>query len=214
VTAEAITWDDVPLRRVPVQARSREKVARALTVAETILRTEGVGGINLTHVAESAGVSVGALYQYLPDRDAIVAALVWRYHARFESLLDGAIATARDDPPRGDPVDYLIDSVVQIYTDEEAARSLRTSADSPALEEQRHAHKRRMAGKLAELMRAVGMAATPEEGRPVATVAFTAADAILHEAFAFPEPERAALVDELRLLLKDYLAPLRGSAPR
>jgi hypothetical protein len=45
-----------------------------------------------------------------------------------------------------------------------------------------------------------------DTGRPVATVAFVAADAVLHEAFAAPEPERAALLAELRLLVRRYLA--------
>jgi AcrR family transcriptional regulator len=203
----ASAWQDLPLRRVPAQDRSRDKVARALAAADAIVREQGVTGITLTQVAARAEVSVGALHQYLPDREAIVAALVWRYHARLEALLTDAITAARQAPAAdGDPVDRLIDAVVQVYREEESARSLRRSADDPALADASRAHKQRMAAGLTELAGALGMTTDVDTGRPVATVAFVAADAVLHEAFAAPEPERAALLAELRLLVRRYLA--------
>ncbi|MEN0072474.1 MAG: TetR/AcrR family transcriptional regulator [Propionicimonas sp.] len=211
MATRAGTWEHVPLRRVPAQARSRDKVARALSAADRIVREEGVDSVNLPHVAELAGVSVGALYQYLPDREAILAALVWRYHARLEALLDEAIATARQHPPQGDPIDYMIDSVVQIYLEEESVRAMRGSADTPALTQVRRAHKERMAGKLADLLQAVGVSTTHENGSPEAIVAFIAADAVLHEAFARAAADRAALIEELRHLMRRYLAPPAGT---
>jgi AcrR family transcriptional regulator len=201
----ASAWQDLPLRRVPAQDRSRDKVARALAAADAIVREQGVTAVTLTQVAARAQVSVGALHQYLPDREAIVAALVWRYHARLEALLADAVAAARARPVAGDPVDGLIDAVVQVYR-EETARSLRRSADDPALVDQSRAHKRRMAAGLTELAAALGMTTDGDTGRPVATVAFVAADAVLHEAFAAPEPERSALLAELRLMVRRYLA--------
>lgn len=203
-----ISWEGAPLKRAPVQQRSRDKVSRALAAADEIVRQEGVEAISLPHVAERAGVSVGALYQYLPDREAIVTVLVWRYHVRFEVLLDGAIADARQDPPDGDPIDYLINAVTQIYADNQAARSLRSSANGPALEEQSRLHKGRMADKLAELMCTLGVARSAQEARPVAAVGFIAADAVFHEAFNAPADERQLLIGQLRVLLKAYLAPL------
>ena len=83
-------WDRIPLQRAPRQQRSREKVARALAAASDLVAREGVSALTLPRVAEAAGVSVGALYQYLPDRDAIVRALVAEYHARLEALLENA----------------------------------------------------------------------------------------------------------------------------
>src|SRR3954447_25159346 len=62
-------------RRVPRQARAREKLARVLEAADRLLAEEGVEALTTTRVAAAAGVSVGALYQYLPDRDAITEPL-------------------------------------------------------------------------------------------------------------------------------------------
>ena len=80
---------DVPrLRRVPRQARSRERLARMLDAAEELLVAEGPGALTTTRVASAAGVSVGSLYQYLPDKEAIVEALAGRYLAEFEGLME------------------------------------------------------------------------------------------------------------------------------
>lgn len=205
-----VNWEHLPLRRVPAQARSRDKVIRALQAADQIVAAEGPAAVNLSSVAERAGVSVGALYQYLPDREAILAALVWRYHDRFEALLDEVVADATAHPPASDPIDYVIDAVAEIYREEEAARSLRASADLPALDAQRAAHRRRMAAKLVALLQASGVTSADEPtSPPIAVAAFTAADAVLHEAFATDEPQRSALIDELRRMMRSYLAQFR-----
>jgi Transcriptional regulator len=203
-----VNWEHLPLRRVPAQARSRDKVVRALQAADQIVAEEGSAAVNLSTVADRAGVSVGALYQYLPDRDAILAALSWRYHARLEALLDQVVADARLRPPTTNPVDYVIDAVAQIYREEASARSLRDSTGLPALEDQRHEHRARMAAKVAELLAVAGVTSAGRKPTPlIAAVAFTTADALLHEAFAAAEPERSQLLDELRLMARGYLQP-------
>lgn len=204
--AVKVNWEHLPLRRVPGQARSRDKVIRALQAADEIVAAEGASAVNLSSVAERAGVSVGALYQYLPDRDAILAALSWRYHARLEALLDEVVADARRRPPAANPVDYVIDAVAQIYREEASARSLRESAGLPSLDEQRQAHRARMAAKVADLLLAAGITSSGRKPTSlIAAVAFTTADALLHEAFAVAEPERTQILDELRLVARGYL---------
>ena len=69
----------LPLRRQPNQARSRDKVARALAAADDLLDEAGPDALTLNRVAERAGLTAGALHQYLPDRDAIVEVLAARY---------------------------------------------------------------------------------------------------------------------------------------
>lgn len=205
-----VNWEHLPLRRVPAQARSRDKVIRALRAADQIVAADGPSAVSLSSVADRAGLSVGALYQYLPDREAILAALVWRYHDRFEGLLDEVVADARAHPPASDPIDYVIDAVAEIYREEESARSLRASADLPALDAQRAAHRERMAAKLVALLEASGVTSVAEPASPViAEAAFTAADAVLHEAFAVEEPRRSALIDELRRMMRGYLTQFR-----
>lgn len=62
-------------RRKPLQARAQATVAAILEASVRILRTEGRGAFNTNEVAEVAGVSIGTLYGYFPDKDSICIAL-------------------------------------------------------------------------------------------------------------------------------------------
>jgi AcrR family transcriptional regulator len=59
-------------RRLPVQARSTELVAAILRAAVRVLEREGAQRFTTIRVAEAAGVSVGSLYQYFPNKQAIL----------------------------------------------------------------------------------------------------------------------------------------------
>ncbi|WP_250955564.1 TetR/AcrR family transcriptional regulator [Rhizobium sp. CG5] len=62
-------------RRKPAQARAQATVAAILEASVRILRTEGRAAFNTNRVAEVAGVSIGTLYGYFPDKDSICIAL-------------------------------------------------------------------------------------------------------------------------------------------
>ncbi|MFM2088959.1 MAG: hypothetical protein RLZZ237_3828 [Pseudomonadota bacterium] len=63
-------------RKQPRQRRSTVTVAAILEAAARILETTGYDGYTTNAVAARAGVSVGSLYQYFPNRDAITRALI------------------------------------------------------------------------------------------------------------------------------------------
>ncbi|HAY0630533.1 TetR family transcriptional regulator [Serratia marcescens] len=59
-------------RKQPQQARSAELVSAILTAAIQVLAQEGAARFTTARVAERAGVSVGSLYQYFPNKAAIL----------------------------------------------------------------------------------------------------------------------------------------------
>lgn len=65
-------------RKQPRQARSSDTVEVILESAARILETEGLERVTTNRVAENAGVSVGSLYQYFPNKQSILAELVRR----------------------------------------------------------------------------------------------------------------------------------------
>ncbi|WP_322012078.1 TetR/AcrR family transcriptional regulator [Paraburkholderia sp. J12] len=83
----------IPLdaRKQPTQRRAAATVDAILEAAARILETSGLPGYTTNAVAERAGVSVGSLYQYFPNRDALTAALIER---ESESLLVDVDAAA------------------------------------------------------------------------------------------------------------------------
>jgi AcrR family transcriptional regulator len=77
-------------RKVPGQARSQETVSVILEASARILESDGTRGFNTNAIAAKAGVSVGSLYQYFPNKDAIVLALIGSY----ENVLHTAVLEA------------------------------------------------------------------------------------------------------------------------
>jgi AcrR family transcriptional regulator len=63
-------------RKLPTQSRAAVTVAAILEAAARILETTGFEGYTTNAVAERAGVSIGSLYQYFPNKDAITRALI------------------------------------------------------------------------------------------------------------------------------------------
>ncbi len=94
-------------RRQPVQARAQRTVAAILQAAAQILVKEGEAALTTNRIAERAGVSIGTLYQYFPDKQAIFRAMVDGQRreaiAAIEAWLDKASAQglAREAVARG-----------------------------------------------------------------------------------------------------------------
>lgn len=198
---KAGTPDPAVLRRVPTQARSQEKVERALAAASALLEREGVGALTLTRVAREAGVSVGALYQYLPDRDTIVALLSAEHHARLEAMMDQLVA---DVGTVTDPVGAALSAVARLYREQAGVRAMRRRLQPAAQLGETRAHKARMTAKVVELLDALGFRAEGGNARVARTV-FFAADALMHEAFEQDESGDATVLADLEDLLRAYL---------
>jgi AcrR family transcriptional regulator len=66
-------------RKIPRQARARATLDAVLAATAQVLIAEGYDHTTTARVAERAGVSIGSLYQYFPNKEALVAALVERH---------------------------------------------------------------------------------------------------------------------------------------
>jgi AcrR family transcriptional regulator len=73
------TNDRAFARREPKQERSRQTVEAVLEAVQRVLKRHGVEAITTNRIAEAAGVSIGSLYQYFPDKQAIFTALYDRH---------------------------------------------------------------------------------------------------------------------------------------
>jgi AcrR family transcriptional regulator len=83
-------------RKHPQQDRSRAMRERILAASLRVLAEEGVLGFTTTRVADEAGISIGSLYQYFPNKHALVRAMHdadivagWEYA---QTLLDGPLS--------------------------------------------------------------------------------------------------------------------------
>jgi AcrR family transcriptional regulator len=81
-------------RKTPVQDRSRATIECILTAAAQVFEEVGYAAGTTNRIADRAGVSVGTIYQYFPNKDALAVLLLERHIQQgthmFEELLDRA----------------------------------------------------------------------------------------------------------------------------
>lgn len=89
----------ISLRKAPQQARSNELMAAVLSAAAQVLAKEGAQRFTTARVAERAGVSVGSLYQYFPNKAAILFRLQADEWRQTHDLLRGILEDEGKPPP-------------------------------------------------------------------------------------------------------------------
>ncbi|MDZ5614649.1 TetR family transcriptional regulator [Achromobacter xylosoxidans] len=87
-------------RKQPQQARSAELVAAILQAGAQVLAKEGATRFTTARVAEKAGVSIGSLYQYFPNKAAILYRLQTQEWQQTSDLLRRLLEDARHAPPQ------------------------------------------------------------------------------------------------------------------
>jgi AcrR family transcriptional regulator len=85
-------------RKRPVQARSAQLVADILQAAIRVLEREGAQRFTTIRVAETAGVSVGSLYQYFPNKQAILYRLQLDEWEKTSATVEALLGDAKQPP--------------------------------------------------------------------------------------------------------------------
>ncbi len=81
-------------RRPPLQPRSHRTIQRVLDAASSLLTQTPLDDVTTTRIAAEAGVSVGALYRFFPDKQAIIDAIAVRHVEQFRASLVGTVLKA------------------------------------------------------------------------------------------------------------------------
>lgn len=105
-------------RRSPVQARSRETVAAVLEAAAQVFERHGYAAGTTNRIASRAGVSIGSLYQYFPNKESILVALVERHIEQGEERLAPlALAFVAEPPPLREGLERLVATMFELHAD-------------------------------------------------------------------------------------------------
>ncbi|POZ63194.1 TetR/AcrR family transcriptional regulator [Chromobacterium alticapitis] len=186
-------------RKAPRQARSRHAVAAILEAAARILARDGYAAFNTNRVAEEAGVGIGSLYQYFPNKQALVAALHRRHGEETLAALDRVLADSASQPPR-DQLAAMVDAVLALHRRELGLhrvleREWPAFDEPPASNPRDAALRERMADWLAES----GL------DRAKAGTLLRMADSLVHGLLLDGEPDAAALEDTITDALAGFL---------
>jgi AcrR family transcriptional regulator len=107
-----------PQRRKAKQARAQATIDAIFEATAQILEADGEARLTTNRIAETAGVSIGSLYQYFADKQAILVAMAHRENARVREEVKAALA---GEPPIS-PARLLIRTQIAIMKDRPATR--------------------------------------------------------------------------------------------
>jgi AcrR family transcriptional regulator len=83
-------------RRVPKQQRSRERYERVLATGRRLIAERGNDAVSMREIADAADVPISSVYQYLPDKNALLWTLFEAFMADFEAEWHLQIGAAAD----------------------------------------------------------------------------------------------------------------------
>lgn len=202
-------------RKIASQQRSQATVEALLDATARILVREGYDRASTNRIAAVAGVSVGSLYQYFPNKEALVAALIARHTREMLDLLKqamGAVATLDLETAMRELIRAMVDAhrvdpVLHRIFDEQIPRMGQLD-EIEAIDREAYA-----------LVRAYLEARRHEIGvADLDTATFicvTTVETLTHEAvLRHPDTiDPASLVEEVTRLVVGYLRPVRPVTP-
>jgi AcrR family transcriptional regulator len=202
------------LRNVPTQARSRERLRRVLDAADDVLVSEGAAAFTTNRIAQAAGVPVGSVYRYFPDKEAIVTALALRYWSDFEDLV-AAAAEADELEPLSDPGGVVLDALAAGFRARPGFRALwygglRTEQVRDATRPTRSAIGR----SIARILAVHWPSASEEDRGTVSAMVVLAGDGLLREAFRLDAGGDERVLSESKRMLDAYIVARLGPASR
>jgi AcrR family transcriptional regulator len=194
---------------VPTQRRSVDRLDRITRAAGDLCAEVGVAGATMEGIAVRAGTSIGSLYQFFPNKDALLHAVAERYVGDLGELLDAA------DPPEAValPLEALVDAVLDPFVAFHRAHPgyfaiLFAPQGSEALRSLRGRLRERLVSRVDRLFRARAPGLHAARRRRLALTAVEAARALLqYIETGVPVGARAAMRAELRAMLVAYLEP-------
>lgn len=200
------------LRREPVQARSRARVAAMVAAAERLVVREGPAALTMRRLAAEAEVPVGSTYQFFTDRQAVLDHLVSLHGLGQRRLLEDMLPL-RGTRPWPDLVDELFDRQCARLRASPAYVAIWVARALSAEEQQRDDEDvEELAALLAELIAEEESVASGPALLTGCRVAVQAADALLHLAFRLdPDGDHDTLA-EARTMLRRYLQHLADAS--
>jgi len=208
--------DQLTPRRRPSQERSRERVERILDATAALLGDDmPADQITTAAIAEEAGVPIGSVYQYFPNKLAVLAELARRVMEQVDNKTASLIAEDFGVLPWDQAIDRAIDATMQGFAEQpgylQLLLSIRPTPEFRLITDESN---ERMAALLARhpALRAVIPA---DQIELVTRAAIQAANSLQDWALSADDLDLATrIIGEMKTLLKGYLSVyMDGSSP-
>lgn len=198
--------DQLTPRRRPTQERSRDRVERILDATAELLGDTPVDKITTAAIAEQAGVPIGSVYQYFPNKLSVLAQLARRVMEQVDLKTAGLIAEDFGVLPWDQAIDRAIDATMQGYSGQpgyvQLLLSIRPTPEFGAITDESNER----VATLLSMHPALQEVIPADRIQLVMRAAIKAANALQDWALAEDDPESAnEIIAEMKTLLKGYL---------
>ncbi len=193
-------------RRQPVQARSRERVEKILDAAVQLLAEDGYDAVKTNAIARRAGVSIGSVYQFFPNRFAIFNALAQRYREKIAESLATHLTVG---PNRSweEALEDTIDILAEMWRSDWAFHSVWLAIQNTAeLRDSREQYRDVLLREpLARFIRALLPRAPDAEIAAIGRVMLESSNLLLDLSMRRGHAQDSRVIDELKFMLHSYL---------
>ena len=198
------------MRRTPQQVRSQQRVNLILDTAADLFAEVGYEPTTTNSIAERAGISIGSLYRYFSDKDAILRALAKRHQEQVRGIFDRIFSGDLIYLPLDVLLDRLIDPFVELHTACPAYKQILlgsdVSADIAAANEELD---QEIVRRMAEVLQLTALGMDTERAHLVATVCKAQVKALLSLVGSSDDREfRSQVTAEVKRMLLGYIMPI------
>ncbi|ASV85715.1 bacterial regulatory, tetR family protein [Ochrobactrum quorumnocens] len=136
------------LRRTPSQSRAQEKIRRIAECATALIAAKGSDSLKMSEIAQQAGISIGALYQYFPDKSALIRYLFESCNAQSRQCIEDGLAAASSVDELIVAFNALIDEYLALMRLEPAMRDIWSATQTDKILSKLEIAESRQNGKL------------------------------------------------------------------
>ncbi len=195
-------------RPKPQQQRSSRRVSEYLEIAAALFAEAGYETATMTAIAERAGSSIGGLYRYFPDKQAIAVALQKRYTDDLD-VLWGAVLEELEQSSIADFADRLMDRMVEFVSERPGFFAL---LGVPIHYRRDIATRNHLRAQFSKAFRVKNSCLSQEEGLLAANVAIQIIKGMLAVCAEVEPRRRPPVIREFKRAMKDYLADVLRSS--
>ena len=196
-------------RKQPAQGRSRFTVRQIVEAAARVFEERGYAGANTNRIAERAGVSIGSLYQYFPNKESILAVLLEQHTQEVANAVEAIRRHVAEEPhDLVGVLEHFVEDMVELHSKnprlqhvllDEAPRPPHLKARLPELEQ--------AAVESTEILLRANPQVRVEDHRTAAYLAVQSIETLVHRFVVEPPDEvsRERFAAELVEMLVRYL---------
>jgi len=188
-------------RRIPTQKRSREKYDLILSTAKGLIGERGNDSVSMREIAKQAGLAISSIYQYFPDKNAILEAIMQTYFDSIRDLITQFLTECKSQKDIEIGINTGTDLFYSLFKSEPALASLWASMQANNELKELDAEDSRINARLiTETLKSIFSTTNEMEIYSAILLLLHAVGMTVRLALTVPEEEGSALVDEFKKL--------------